>query len=136
MEYQEFTSRTQQASQLMKALRWKEAEVCLYKLYLSDISDFDKSNACATLAVVYDRMGNTEEALSWFDKGIDIEQTYSRYEVSEKKSQFLAQLGRRNEAVAIYEALIKQPYVGEAEKERMRKTIQSLLVGQTTHIWK
>jgi len=135
MEYQEFTSRTQQAAQLIKAGRWKEAEVCLYKLFLSDVSDIDKSNACATLAIVYDRMGNTQEALTWFDKGIEIEQIYSHYEVSEKKSQYLAQLGRRNEAVAIYESLIKQAYISEAEKERMRKTMQAIL-GQATRLWK
>ena len=135
MDYQEFVSRTQQADQLIKSGRYKEAEVCLYKLFLGDISDIDKINTCATLAVVYDRMGNTEEALTWFDKGIDIELTYSRYEVIEKKAQYTAQLGRRTEAASIYESLLKQPFVSEAEKERMRKTIQTFL-GQSTQLWK
>jgi tetratricopeptide (TPR) repeat protein len=135
MEYKEFVSRTQQAAQLTKTGRYKEAEVCLYKLFLSNISDIDKINSCAALAVVYDRLGSTEEALTWFDKGIDIEQTYGRYEVAEKKAQYSAQLGRRTAAASIYETLIKQPFVSESEKERMRKTIQ-ILLGQSTQQWK
>jgi tetratricopeptide (TPR) repeat protein len=135
MEYQEFLQRTQNASQLFQSAHFQEAVDALYLLYLSDISDIDKSNICTELASVYDRMGNTDEALSWYDKGIDLEQLYSRFEVSEKKALYLAELGRSKDAVPIYESLIKQPFVSEANRERMRKTIQNLL-GQAMRQWK
>jgi tetratricopeptide (TPR) repeat protein len=134
MEYQEFMNRTQQASQLLKSGRLQETVDFLYTLYLSDISDIDKANVCTNLATVYDRMGNTETAISWYDKGVDLEQNYSRFDVSEKKAQYLSQLGRNRDAVLIYETLIKQPFVSEADKERMRKITQNYL-GQATRPW-
>ena len=130
MEYQEFLKQMHQADQLIKTARMKEAEVCLYKLFLSDISDIDKIRIGAALAEVYDHLGNTGEALSWFDKAIDLEHTYSRYEVTEKKAKYLSTLGRRSEGIKVYEGLMKMPFVSEDEKERMRKTVQTLL-GQT-----
>ena len=135
MDYQEYVNRAQQASELMSSSRLQETVDFLYLLFLSDISDIDKAGICANLATVYDRMGNTESAISWYDKGIDLEQIYCRFEVSEKKAQYLSQLGRSKEAVPIYETLIKQPFISEADRERMRKTIQ-ILLGQTTRQWK
>jgi tetratricopeptide (TPR) repeat protein len=135
MEYQEYINRTEEASQLMHSGRLQDTVDFLYLLFLSDISDIDKISICTNLATVYDRMGNTDEAISWYDKGIDLEQNYSRFEVSEKKAKYLSQLGRSKEAVPIYESLIKQPFVSEADKERMRKTIQTLL-GQAMRQWK
>ncbi len=134
MEYQEFINRMQQASQLMSSSRMQETVDFLYLLFLSEISDIDKASICLNLAGVYDRMGNTDTAVTWYDKGVDLEQNYSRFEVAEKKAQYLSQLGRNGEAVKIYENLIKQPFVSEADKERMRKIIQHYL-GQTTRQW-
>jgi tetratricopeptide (TPR) repeat protein len=135
MKYQEYLDRTQHASQMRQSGRWQEAVDALYFLVLSDISDIDKVVLCADLAAVYDRMGKTDEAISWYDKAIDLEQNCSLFEISEKKAQYLSTLGRGKEAITIYETLIKQPFVSEADKERMRKTIQSLL-GQSMREWK
>ena len=88
----------------MHSGRLQETVDFLYLLFLSDISDIDKAGMCANLATVYDRMGNTDTAISWYDKGIDLEQNYSRFEVAEKKAQYLSQLGRSKEAVPIYES--------------------------------
>jgi len=135
MEYQEYLDRMQQASELMKSAHLQEAVDFLYLLFLSDISDLDKVIICTDLATVYDRLGNTDEALSWFDKGVDLEQSYSRFGALEQKAQYLAQFGRATEVAQIYENLLKQPFVMEADKERMRKIIQTFL-GQTTRQWK
>jgi tetratricopeptide (TPR) repeat protein len=134
MEYQEYLNKMKQASLLMSSGRFQDTVDFLYLLFLSDISDIDKANICVDLANVYDRMGNTDTAISWYDKGINLEQNYSRFEISEKKAQYLSQLGRSKESVIIYEVLIKQPFISEAERERMRKTIQTFL-GQTTRQW-
>ena len=135
MDYQEYLNRGQQASELMSSGRLQETIDFLYLLFLSDISDIDKAGICASLATVYDRMGNTESSISWYDKGIDLEQIYCRFDVSEKKAQYLSQLGRSKEAVPIYETLIKQPFVSEVDKERMLKTIQ-IYLGQAMRQWK
>jgi tetratricopeptide (TPR) repeat protein len=135
MDYQEYVARTEAASRFVQERKFKEAVDVLYPFLRSDLSDIDKAFLCANLATIYDRMGSTEEALTWYDKGIEIEQTYCRYEVTEKKAHYLSQLGRSNEAVPIYEALIKQPYLSETEKMRVLKNIQALL-GKSTAEWK
>jgi tetratricopeptide (TPR) repeat protein len=135
MQYQEYITRTTQIKHLMDTSRLKEAVVALYKLFLSDVSDIDKVRICADMAAVYDRMGDTDEALSWYDKGIALEQTYSRFEVTEKKAQYLSQIGRSQAAVPIYENLMKQAYIGEVDRERMRRTVQTML-GKTMAEWK
>ena len=135
MEYQEYLDRSEKASQLIRQGQYKEAVDVLFELILSDLSDIDKAAQCVNIAIAYDRMGNSEEALSAYDKGIGYEQVYCRYDVAEKKVQYLTSLGRSKDAVPIYESLIKQPYMSEAEKMRMRKIIQTLL-GKAMAQWK
>jgi tetratricopeptide (TPR) repeat protein len=134
MQYSEYILKMEQITNLIKDIHYMQAVDALYQLILSDISEIDKADLCARLAGVYDHLGNTDEALSWFEKGSAYEQNLCRYEVSEKKAQYLSQLGRSDQAVPIYEALIKQPFISESEKERMRKTLQSLL-SKTMRSW-
>jgi tetratricopeptide (TPR) repeat protein len=134
MQYQEYVQRVEQISLLTRGARFKEAVDALYQLILCDISEIDKADLCTNLAGVYDRMGKTDDAIAWYDKGISYEQEYCGYVVAEKKAQYLSQLGRSSQAVPIYESLLNQPFVSEKERERMRKTIQSLL-GKTMRGW-
>jgi tetratricopeptide (TPR) repeat protein len=134
MEYQEFVRLVHQASHLAESSRLKEAVDAFYQLVLSDISDLDKSAICSNLANLYDRMGNTEDALDWFDKGIAYEEAYCRFETVEKKAQYLSQIGHSKEALPIYESLIKQPFISESDRERMRKIIQELL-SKSMRVW-
>jgi hypothetical protein len=127
MDYQDYVRLTGRISQMMKSNKLQDTVDALYQFILTDISDIDKAAMCINLAIVYDRLGNSEEALTWYDKGMAYEQTYCRYDVSEKKAQYLSQLGKNSEAVLIYEGLIKEHFVSESEKERMRKTIQTFL---------
>lgn len=134
MEYSEFTRLLREADSLLSAGRLKEAETALYQLIMKDISDLDKAALCVKMAFIFDRQGNSEEALSWYEKGTAYEQLYCRYEIAEKKADYLSQLGRSKEAVPIYETLVKQPFITEADKDRMRKIIQTL-VGKTMREW-
>ena len=127
MNYQDYIRSIQETEQLAQNGKLKDAVDAYYKLILSEISDIDKAGLCAALALVYDKLGNTEEALSWFDKGIAYDQTYSRFGVAEKKAQYLSTIGRSSAGVAIYEELVKQPYVSEVDKERMRQMTKTLL---------
>jgi tetratricopeptide (TPR) repeat protein len=134
MQYTDYVQRLQQTSQLIQEARFKEAVEALYQLILSDISEIDKADLCVDLAGIYDRMGNTDEAIAWYEKGVAYEQNYCCFVVTEKKAEYLAQLGYSNQAVPMYESLMKQPFVREVEKERMRKTIQGLL-GKAMRGW-
>ncbi|HTX90972.1 MAG TPA: tetratricopeptide repeat protein [Anaerolineales bacterium] len=135
MDYEEYVRSTDQANRLIESRKFTEAVEALSRLVLSDLSDIDKSTVCINLAVLHDRLGKTDDALAWYDRGIGYEQVYCRYDVTEKKAQYLSQVGRTRDAIPLYEALLKQPYLSEAEKVRVRKQIQFLL-GKSTAEWK
>jgi len=127
MNYQDFVRLIKRADDLMASNKYLEAEDALYPFLTSDISDIDKATICSKLAIIHDRTGNSQEVLEWFDKGITYEQLYFRYELAKEKARYLADLGHCMEAVPIYEDLLKQAYVTEAEKEELRKEIKNLL---------
>ena len=111
MQYQEYVQRVQQTSQLIQEARNKGAVEALYQEILSDISEIDKADMCVNLAVVYDRMGNNDEVKVWNEKGVFYEQNSCRFDVAEKKAQYLSQLGLSNQVVPIHESLMKQLFV-------------------------
>jgi len=135
MEYEQFLKLSQDANALVQDGRLKEAEATLLQLVMSDISELDRAGICAMMASVYDRLGNSEEALAWLDKGITCEQSYCRFEIEERKAEYLSQLGRHTEAVGIYEQLLVQPYLTEGDKERVRKIIKAEL-GKSLSEWR
>ncbi len=127
MNYPDFVHLSELATKALASGHFKEAEDHLTTLLMSDISDVDKARLCLKMVIVYDRKGDTDEVLAWFDKGIAYEQPFFRYEAAVEKARYLADLGRCNEAVAVFEDLLKQCYVSEAEKEEFRKELRVLL---------
>ena len=135
MEFSEFSRLIKEADGHIASGRLKEAETMLYALIIRDISDLDKAALCVKMAYVFDRLGISEDALSWYEKGAAYEQIYGRFEITEKKAEYLSLLGRSKEAIAIYETLASQPFITEADKNRMQKTIVSL-VGKQMREWR
>jgi tetratricopeptide (TPR) repeat protein len=135
MNYPEYLQSRKQAVSLLESGQLTEAAQVFHDLFLSDVSDIDKIQICAELAGISDRMGNTDGAVAWYDTGIVLEKNYCSYMLSEKKALYLSQIGRHTQAVQIYESLITKPYTSEDERERMRKTIQTLL-SRTLGQWK
>lgn len=135
MDFSEYTRLLREADDMIESGRLKEAESSLYQLVIQDISDLDKAAMCVKMAYIFDRLGNIDEALSWYDKGTSYEQIYGRFEITEKKADYLSQLGRSKEAITIYEMLVKQPFLTEADKNRIHKTIQVLL-GKAMREWR
>jgi tetratricopeptide (TPR) repeat protein len=127
MEYPEFTRQMAEINNLLSSSRLKEAETSLYQLIMQDISDLDKAALCVKMANVFDRLGNVDEALAWYDKGIAYEQLYCHFEITEKKAEYLSQMGRTKDAIPIYELLMKQPFITELDKNRITKVIQTLV---------
>jgi tetratricopeptide (TPR) repeat protein len=127
MDYQEYLTIRDRAARSLASNNYKEADHELYQLLLTDISEIDKAEICIKLAKIHDRMEGPEEALSWFDKGIGYEQNFYRCDVAREKARYLTDLGHYTDAVAIFEGLVKQSFLTEAEKEETRKEIKALL---------
>ena len=127
MEYQEFVQASRQVDLLLDSGRLKDAEAALYKLILGDISEIDRSMLCVQMAGIYDKLGKSGEAIAWYDKGIASEEPLCRFYAAEKKAEYLAWLGQANHAVELCEALLKQPFLSESDKDRMRGHIKTFL---------
>lgn len=114
------------ASYCVDKVRYADALAALTRLVESDISDLDKANACLSAATVCDKLGQTDQALEWYERGIKYEYTHHRFAVAEHKAWYLSSKGRTKESVRLYETLAREPSMTEAEKDRLRNNISLL----------
>lgn len=119
MDYTRYYEEVKRASDLVDGKDYHGALAIFQSLLDSDISDLDKALMCHNIAVVCDKLGDRETALAWYDHGIAYETPYMRFTAAEYKAAQLNQYGRTAEAIAIYESLLPQPYLIEADKERI-----------------
>ena len=126
MDYQEYTQRAQQAAQLVEVGAYEQAHELLRALVASEIADQDKAMMCLNLAVVAEKLGQTAEALRWYDAGMDYERRQGQCFVAEQKALYLAERGQLRESLAVYEALLNRASLDEMTKERIRQNIRVL----------
>jgi tetratricopeptide (TPR) repeat protein len=126
MDYQAYYDSAHQVSRQVDAGDYESALAGLRELLSSDISDVDKSLMSINLAVVYEKMGRSGDALRAYDRGIAYERPHSRCRVTEEKAGYLMRVGRMAEALAIYESLIGRSFLTEDDKRRLSHSIAAL----------
>lgn len=99
-------------------------------LVAGGISDLDKANACLNAAGVCEKLGKTDTALQWYDRGITFEHRHSRFNVAEHKAAYLAGKGRTQESLMIYGRLLHEASLLEADKDRIRHNL-AIMKGDT-----
>lgn len=106
--------------------RHAEALVALQALVASGVSDLDKASACLSAAGVAEKLGRSDEALAWYDRGISYERYHSRFTVAEHKAAYLAGKGRSQESLALYNRLLGEGSMTETDKDRLRHNVAIL----------
>ena len=106
--------------------RHAEALAALQALVASGVSDLDKASVCLTAAGVAEKLGRTDEALAWYDRGTSYERHHSRFFVAEHKAAYLAGKGRSEESLRLYERLVGEASMTEADKDRLRHNVTLL----------
>ena len=91
------------------------------------LSAFHKGIVCVNLAVVSDLRGREEEALAWYDRGIEYEKSEGRIFVAENKAAYLAGKGRREESLRLYERLAAGSLLTPEERGRIEHNIATLM---------
>jgi tetratricopeptide (TPR) repeat protein len=94
----------------------------------SDISDLDKSSMCLNIAVVFDKLGNTQQTLEWYTRAIQFEKPHSRFEAQEYLATYLKQINRPRDGIKILESLLASTHLMESDKVRVRQNIEELKV--------
>ncbi len=126
MEYTEYVAETQRAADLVQLEQYNQAYEILNRLLNTDISDIDKSMMCVNLAVVCDKQGKVNEALSWYDRGMTYEQPCSRVFVAMQKAGYLASRGLAAESRNLYLQLQALSFLTESDKETIRRNLNTL----------
>lgn len=126
MDYQAYVDAMQLVSDQVDAGKYDEAIAGLRTLLNSDLLDADKAVMCINMAVIYDKLQKASEALAWYDRGLDYERAYRRHMVAEHKAGFFYTSGRREEALEIYESLLRERSLNEHEQERIAHNVAAL----------
>jgi len=106
--------------------RYADALAVLGLLVKSGISDLDKANACLSAATVSEKLGQTDKALEWYERGIKYERPHHRFNVAEHKAWYLSTKGRTRESLMLYDRLTLEASMTEADKDRIRNNISLL----------
>lgn len=126
MEYEEYTRRAGEAAALVERGEYLKAIEILRSLVESDLAPSDRAVMCLNLAIVCDRMGNMEEALRWYERGMAYERFAGASFVEEHRAAYLAEKGRIAESLASYKALLARPNLAEGDKARIENNIRLL----------
>lgn len=126
MNYQEYSLAFQTAAQLVEAGRHKKAISAFEDLLANNIPDVDKSIICFNIAVIYDKMGQMESVLSWYDQGKRYEKRQCRFYVAESKAAYLAKIGRNREGLREYQDLLRRDELAMADIARIEANIATL----------
>lgn len=126
MDYQEYVRRVREVEQRVQKGDYTSALELLYSLIDSDLADADKAVMCVNVAILLDRLGQPEEALRWYGRGMGYERRSGGHFVAESQAAYLAQLGRLEESLLAYEDLLARESLDEQSRERIRQNINRL----------
>lgn len=119
MDYAVYYKAMHDAAAAVEAEDYETSIAGFHGLLDADISDLDKAMICNNLAVICDKLGDIEGALSWYDAGMAYEAPYMRFFIAECKAKYLADHAHAEAALAIYAGLATQPYLNESDKDRI-----------------
>lgn len=128
MDYKDFQNRVDRGTQMFDSGNMQAALEIFTGLISSDISDLDKSSMCLNIAVVYDKLGNTQQCLEWYARGAQFEKPHGRTEAQEYWAAYLKQINRPRESLIILESVLASTHLTESDKVRVRKNIEELIV--------
>ncbi len=128
MNYKDFQNRVDYGTQMFDSGNMQAALEAFTGLVGSDISDLDKCSMCLNIAVVYDKLGNLQQALEWYARAIQFEKPHCRFEAQEYLANYLKQISRPKESLKILESLLASTHLTENDKVRVRENIEGLKV--------
>jgi tetratricopeptide (TPR) repeat protein len=128
MDYKDFQNRVDYATQMFDSGNMQAALEIFTGLFSSDISDLDKSSMCLNIAVVYDKLGNVQQALEWYSRAVQLEKPHCRFEAQEYLASYLRQIGKPRDSLKFLDSLLASTHLTEADKVRVRKNVEDLKV--------
>jgi tetratricopeptide (TPR) repeat protein len=128
MNYKDFQNRVDYGTQMFDSGNMQAALEVFTGLVDGDVSDLDKCSMCLNIAVVYDKLGNTQQCLEWYARAVQYEKPHCRFEAQEYWANYLKQIGRPRESLKLLEGLLATTHLTESDKVRVRENIEGLKV--------
>jgi tetratricopeptide (TPR) repeat protein len=105
---------------------YDDALLVLWPWVETPLPPFQKMITCVNTAAVYALKNQPDDALAWYDHGIEIERPLGIFFAVERKAAFLAEQGRDAESLAIYEGLLWETSLKDEDRERIRQNVSAL----------
>ncbi|HYG81793.1 MAG TPA: hypothetical protein VD861_15455 [Pyrinomonadaceae bacterium] len=117
------------AARLVERGDYDDALLVLWPWTETGLPPFQKMITCVNTAAVYALKNQPDDALAWYDQGIEFERPLGIFFAAERKAAFLAEQGRTAESLAIYEGLLWESSLKDEDRERIRRNISTLRAG-------
>lgn len=108
---------------------YDDALLVLWPWVQTDLPPFQKVITCVNTAIIYALKNQPDDALAWYDHGIEIERPLGIFFAVERKAAYLAEQGRASESLTIYEGLLSEPSLKDEDRERVRRNVSTLKAG-------
>jgi hypothetical protein len=120
MDSYEYRATAQEGAQLHERGEWRAAAAIFDRLASdSSLPDLDRSMMARNLATVLSSAGrSSSEVEAAFDRGIVLEQRWFRGLVREAKAEWLAEIGRSDGAIVVYDSLLAEAWPMADERDR------------------
>ncbi|HWT00743.1 MAG TPA: hypothetical protein VN256_10895 [Pyrinomonadaceae bacterium] len=126
MELDVFDQSLYLVARLMDRGDYDDALLVLWPWVETGLPPFQKTITCVNTAIIYALKHQPEDALAWYDKGIEFERPLGLFFAAERKAAYLAEQGRAAESLAIYEGLLWEPSLKDEDRERIQHNVSTL----------
>jgi len=126
MDFDEYRGRVEQLDKLAAAGDDRAFLSVLNELAASGLPDLDRARLLSQAAQAHERLGETELALSAYDRAAALETPHRRFQAAFRKADYLMRLGRKDECRDILKSLIERPEATLSERHSFEARIKLL----------
>lgn len=132
MTYAEYCDRCQKVADLVEKQQDYPSAVEVLQGLIDDASlpEVDRSMMCLNMALVCEKMGHDDHAISWYEHAASLDRPMMRASASMRKADKLIQMKRTADAIALYEDLLSEPFLAMSERHVIEHNLAALRAGK------
>lgn len=121
-----YVALTSRAAGLVDAGQYPEALDIFEEIVASDLGDVDKSMMCINLAVVHDKMGQRDQALTSYGRALAYERPTGAYFAEQHRAAYFSQIGMYAESIECYLELLARTDLKATDRDAFSQNVATL----------